>query len=55
MTLGSYQMMLVVNEDVPAKTFSEFVEYARGHRPPLTTARSESAALITFRWKFSSP
>ena len=35
MTLGSYQMMLVVNEDVPAKTFSEFVEYARGHRPPL--------------------
>jgi tripartite-type tricarboxylate transporter receptor subunit TctC len=28
-------MMLVVNEDVPAKTFSEFVEYARSHRPPL--------------------
>ena len=35
MTLGSYQMMLVVNEDVPTRTFSEFVEYARGHRPPL--------------------
>jgi tripartite-type tricarboxylate transporter receptor subunit TctC len=33
--LGSYQLMLVVNEDVPAKNFAEFVEYARNRQPPL--------------------
>jgi tripartite-type tricarboxylate transporter receptor subunit TctC len=33
--LGSYQLMLVVNEDVPAKNFAEFVAYARNHQPAL--------------------
>ena len=33
--LGSYQLMLVVNEDMPAKNFTEFVEYARRQQPPL--------------------
>jgi tripartite-type tricarboxylate transporter receptor subunit TctC len=34
-TLGTYQLMLVVNNDVPAKNFAEFIEYARSHQPPL--------------------
>lgn len=34
-TLGTYQLMLVVNKDVPAKNFAEFIEYARSHQPPL--------------------
>jgi tripartite-type tricarboxylate transporter receptor subunit TctC len=33
--LGSYQLMLVVNEDMPARNFKEFVEYARRQQPPL--------------------
>ena len=33
--LGTYQLMLVVNEDMPARSFTEFVEYARNHQPPL--------------------
>jgi tripartite-type tricarboxylate transporter receptor subunit TctC len=36
--LGSYQMVLVVNEDIPAKTFPEFVEYARQQPHPLNYA-----------------
>jgi tripartite-type tricarboxylate transporter receptor subunit TctC len=34
-TLGTYQLMLVVNNDVPARNFAEFIEYARSHQPPL--------------------
>ncbi|AMN42645.1 Bug family tripartite tricarboxylate transporter substrate binding protein [Rhodoplanes sp. Z2-YC6860] len=34
-TLGTYQLMLVVNKDVPARNFAEFIEYARNHQPPL--------------------
>jgi tripartite-type tricarboxylate transporter receptor subunit TctC len=34
-TLGTYQLMLVVNNDVPVRNFAEFIEYARSHQPPL--------------------
>jgi tripartite-type tricarboxylate transporter receptor subunit TctC len=36
--LGSYQMVLVVNDDIPAKTFSEFIAYVRKPDKPLNYA-----------------
>lgn len=36
--IGSYQMVLVVNDDIPAKTFPELVEYARKQEKPLNYA-----------------
>jgi tripartite-type tricarboxylate transporter receptor subunit TctC len=32
------QFVLAINPDIPAKTFPEFIEYARTHRPPLAYA-----------------
>jgi tripartite-type tricarboxylate transporter receptor subunit TctC len=36
--LGSYQMVLVVNDDIPAKTFPEFIDYLRKQPKPLNYA-----------------
>lgn len=36
--IGSYQMVLVSNDDMPAKTFGEFVDYARKQEKPLNYA-----------------
>ena len=36
--IGSYQMVLVSNEDMPAKSFTEFVDYARKQEKPLNYA-----------------
>lgn len=36
--IGSYQLMLVINKDVPAKTFKEFIDYAKAQEPPLDYA-----------------
>jgi tripartite-type tricarboxylate transporter receptor subunit TctC len=36
--LGSYQMVLVVNDDIPARTFPEFIAYLRKQEKPLNYA-----------------
>jgi tripartite-type tricarboxylate transporter receptor subunit TctC len=35
---ASNQFVLAINPDIPAKTFPEFIEYARKHQPPLAYA-----------------
>ncbi len=37
-TVASNQFVLAINPDIPAKTFPEFIEYARSHKPPLAYA-----------------
>jgi tripartite-type tricarboxylate transporter receptor subunit TctC len=37
-TVASNQFVLAINPDIPAKTFPEFIEYARRHKPPLAYA-----------------
>jgi tripartite-type tricarboxylate transporter receptor subunit TctC len=37
-TVASNQFVLAINPDLPAKTFPEFIEYARHHQPPLAYA-----------------
>ena len=37
-TAASNQFVLAINPDIPAKSFPEFIEYARKHQPPLAYA-----------------
>lgn len=37
-TAAANQFVLAINPDIPAKTFPEFIEYARNHKPPLAYA-----------------
>jgi len=37
-SVASNQFVLAVNPDLPVKTFPEFIEYARQHKPPLAYA-----------------
>jgi tripartite-type tricarboxylate transporter receptor subunit TctC len=37
-TAAANQFVLAINPDIPAKTFPEFIEYARKHQPPLAYA-----------------